>query len=119
MLSGSLPSGPAAGTVQVPMGVSVSRSHRRNGMLSALVLEKGLADDILEPDLDNYRLLADAWIAAREPERAYQRADLVGPDPTVTAHQRAGRSTHCLYALRRVHRHRRCVAPLKRLPRAG
>lgn len=39
---------------------------------AALVLEKGLDDGILEADLDNLKLLADAWIAAREPEKSYE-----------------------------------------------
>jgi len=39
---------------------------------AALVIEKGLDDGILEPDLENLKLLADAWIAAREPEKSFE-----------------------------------------------
>ena len=39
---------------------------------AAVILEKGLGEGILEGDLDNFKLLADSWIAAREPEKAFQ-----------------------------------------------
>lgn len=38
---------------------------------AAIILEKGLNDGILTDDLDNLKLLADSWIAAREPEKAF------------------------------------------------
>ena len=39
---------------------------------AALVMEKGLTDGLVEPDLNNLRLLADAWIAAREADKAFE-----------------------------------------------
>ena len=42
---------------------------------AARVLQKGLDDEILEPDLVNLRLLADSWIAAREPENSFDSLD--------------------------------------------
>jgi tetratricopeptide (TPR) repeat protein len=39
---------------------------------AATIVEKGLNDGILTGDLDNLKLLADSWIAAREPEKAFE-----------------------------------------------
>ena len=39
---------------------------------AANILEKAFNDGLLEGDLDNYKLLADSWIAAREPEKSFQ-----------------------------------------------
>jgi tetratricopeptide (TPR) repeat protein len=52
----------------------------------AEVLEKGFADGILDEDVDTLKLLADAWIAAREPERSFEplgRAAQLSGDPTL------------------------------------
>ena len=39
---------------------------------AATIVEKGLNDGVLTDDLDNLKLLADSWIAAREPEKAFE-----------------------------------------------